>query len=67
MRGKKAKAIRKFAQQMTIGQPVVEYAGYIQPRYVQDQPSGPWFKISKGVPRRMIEGCTRYFYKTFKK
>ena len=71
MNGKKARSLRKAAQQATIGQKNVDYDYGRPPEYlVQRSNFGIIISIKKtlaGIPRKLIKGCTRQVYQELKR
>ena len=64
MNGRKAKALRRQAQELTIGMPKAQYMPYAVPRFSVDI-LGNKFK-TKGKPLLMAHACTRNIYKLLK-
>ena len=72
MNGKKAKRLRRRAELARVGQPMVNYIYGSPPVYAPEQtwPSGFFsksYKLLEGIPTRLKDNCSRWFYQELKK
>lgn len=74
MNGRKAKALRRKARDLTVGQPAHLFTEGSPPEFMQipidaQNPMGPQqvIKTKKGIPFRLAKNCTRKVYQELKK
>jgi len=65
MNNKKAKQLKRQAEQATIGMPNAKYMPYAAPNFFRDSSTGRKVK-TKGVPLLLAHACTRNIYKLLK-
>ena len=66
MNGKKSRALRKTALELTQGQPMVAYEGGDEPYMALNKQTGLPFRVP-GVPLKLVPNCTRYLYQRTKR